>query len=364
MSDAPAPRSDDDDFRARTVFASFAFLGLAALFATAWALRTLFLLTFLAILLAAVLRALGDIVHGAVGLPRRWSVLAVAATIGLAAVSAVVLLAPLLAEQFRGLIQRVPEAAEALQRRIGDTPQLSSLWEQFGSGLDLPSPTAAVGGAARVLAGVSASFAYAGIVLVAALFLALEPDLYRRGLVQLVPVRHRPFAKDLIDELDQVILHWLGGQLVLMVFIGVLTGVGLWLIGVPNALALGLLAGLLEFVPYLGPILSAVPALLLALAAGPTVALWTLGLVVGVQQIENNVLQPMVQKSAVDIPPVLLIVVLFAMGLLFGVPGLLVATPLLAVVMVVVRRVYVERLLEGRPAEDRSRMPAEGDSAT
>jgi predicted PurR-regulated permease PerM len=116
-------------------------------------------------------------------------------------------------------------------------------------------------------------------------------------------------------------------------------------------------------VPYLGPILSAVPALLLALAAGPTVALWTLGLLVGVQQIENNVLQPLVQKSAVDIPPALLIIVLFGMGLLFGVPGLLVATPLLAVLIVAVRRIYVERILEGRSWDEQAPAGGSGDAA-
>ena len=133
-----------------------------------------------------------------------------------------------------------------------------------------------------------------------------------------------------------------------MAFVGILTGIGLWLVGVPYALALGLLAGLLEFVPYLGPILSAIPILLVAIGAEPNVVLWALAVVVGVQQVENNVLQPLVERRAVEIPPALLMVALFAMGQLFGVPGLLVAAPLTAVLIIVVRRVYVERILEAR----------------
>jgi predicted PurR-regulated permease PerM len=165
-------------------------------------------------------------------------------------------------------------------------------------------------------------------------------------MIRLVPVRRRPAADDLLSELHAVILSWLGAQLMLMIFIGVVVGLGLWMIGVPYALALGTLAGLLEFIPYLGPILSAAVALSVALGADPTLALWTLGLFLIVQQVENNVLQPLVQESAVEIPPVLLMVMLFGMGQLFGMVGVIVATPLLAVLIVVVRKVYVEGMLE------------------
>ncbi len=329
------------------MFAGFVVLALVALAAAAWALRTLLLMTFLAVILAVLLREVGDILHRKLGLGRRWAVVLVVAVLALAAAAAAAFLAPTLADQARQLVQKLPEAAGAFQRRLGDHPWLESLWGQISSGLSLPEPSEAMGHAGRILAGISGSLGYAGLVLGAAIFLALEPDLYRRGFVRLVPVRHRAFADELLDELESTIVSWLGAQLILMAFIGAMVALGLWAIGVPYALVLGLLAGLLEFIPYLGPILSAVPAILIALAADTTTALWTLGLLVGVQQVENNVLQPIVQKSQVDIPPVLLIVVLFGMGTLFGVAGILVATPLLAVVMVVVRRIYIERVLEG-----------------
>jgi len=258
-------------------------------------------------------------------------------------------LAPTLLEQGRELVRRVPEAARSLQGRLGDQPWLANLWSQLSSGLSLPDPGDAMGQAGRILAALTSAVGYLGLTLVAALYLALEPDLYRRGALRLVPVGHRPFVDGLLTELEHTIRSWLGGQLILMGFIGALTGLGLWAIGIPYALALGILAGLLEFVPYLGPILSAVPVLLIALSTSPTQALWALGLLIAVQQIENNILQPLVQKSAVDIPPVLLVITLFAMGALFGVPGLLVATPLLAIAIVLIRRIYVERVLEAEP---------------
>jgi predicted PurR-regulated permease PerM len=337
----------DRRFRARTLFAISVLLAGAALLAFAWMLRTLLLLTLLAILLAVVLRAAADLIHDGIGIGRRWAVILLALVLVVGVVLAGWWLAPTVAEQVRGLVQRVPEAAEALQQQIGDQPRIADLWSQVSSGLSLPDPEAAMGQAGRILAGLSSSLGYIGLVLVGALYLALEPDLYRRGAIRLVPVRHRPFADDLLRDLEQTVRSWLGGQLVLMAFIGVLTGLGLWAIGIPYWLALGILAGLLEFVPYLGPILSAVPVVLIALTGGPSLVLWALAVLIGVQQVENNILQPLIQKSAVDIPPVLLLVTLFAAGGLFGLPGLLVATPLLAIGIVLVRRIYVERTLEG-----------------
>jgi predicted PurR-regulated permease PerM len=342
------PTETRDGFRRRVTFTTFVVLGMAALFAAAWALRTLLLITFLAILLAIVLRSLGDIVHRWTGLRRHWCVLIVAAVLAGAAIGTAIWIAPTIADQARQLVERLPTAMEALQQRIGQIPWLHGLWGQVSSGLSLPDTGDTMGQAGRVIGAVSAALGYAGLALGGALFLALDPGLYRRGLVRLVPVRHRSATTHLLDELDKTILDWLGAQLILMVVIGLAVGLGLWAIGVPYALALGLFAGLVEFIPYLGPILSAGTAILVALGTEPNLVLWTIGLFVVVQQLENNVLQPVIQKSQVEIPPVLLIVVLFAMGQLFGVPGVLVATPLLAVAMVIVRRVYVERMLEGR----------------
>jgi predicted PurR-regulated permease PerM len=349
---AMPPTRSDASFRSRAVFAAFVWLGLAALLAAAWALRTLILVTFLAILLAIVLRFLGELIHRATGLRPHWGVLIVALVLVLLAVGSGFLLAPTIADQARQLVEKLPSAARSLQERVGNIPWLSSLWEQVSSGLSLPDPGDAMGRAGSIVGGISSALGYVGLALVGALFLALDPGLYRRGFVRMVPVRHRAFTENLLDEIDGTILAWLGGQLIMMVVIGVTVGVGLWLIGVPYSLALGLFAGLVEFIPYLGPIMSAGVAILVALGTEPQLALWTVGLFVVVQQAENNILQPLIQKSQVEIPPVLLIVVLFGMGQLFGVPGVLVATPLLAVLTVAVRRIYVERLLEGRPDND------------
>jgi predicted PurR-regulated permease PerM len=139
---------------------------------------------------------------------------------------------------------------------------------------------------------------------------------------------------------------WLLGQLASMTMIGVLTALGLWAIGVPSAFALGLLAALAAFVPYLGPILSALPALLLALNEGTDTLLFTAALYIAVQQVESYVVTPLIQQRVATLPAAVTVFAIVAAGLLFGAPGVLLAAPLTMVAYVLVKRLYVEEALE------------------
>jgi len=138
--------------------------------------------------------------------------------------------------------------------------------------------------------------------------------------------------------------------------VGTMTGVGLALIGVPLSLSLGLVAGLLEFIPVVGPILAAVPGVLLAFSAGPQSAAYAVLLYISVQQIESNILTPLVQRWAVELPPVVALLSIVAAGLVFGVMGVIFATPMAVVVMALVRHLYVEDTLEkNRPTPEQAR---------
>jgi predicted PurR-regulated permease PerM len=150
-----------------------------------------------------------------------------------------------------------------------------------------------------------------------------------------------------IGQSGDALRLWLKGQLVSMVVVGVLTGLGLWLIGVPSAAALGLLAGLLEFVPLAGPVIAAIPTLLLALSVGPNTALWAAGLMLVIQQIEGNVIQPLVQRYAVQLPPALFLFALLGFAAMFGAFGIILAAPLTVVVYSLIRRLYVQEALGG-----------------
>ncbi len=180
------------------------------------------------------------------------------------------------------------------------------------------------------------------IVLFLAMYIAATPGLYREGVLHLVPHRHRGRAEDVLDALRDTLRQWLIARVMAMVIIGVITGGALALLGVKGAAALGVLAGLMEFIPFFGPVISAIPAIGIALVDSPQKALWVIGLYLVVQQLEGNVVTPLLLEKRLDIPPVLTVVAVSALGVVFGVLGMLIAEPLLAAVLVTTKLLYVQ----------------------
>jgi predicted PurR-regulated permease PerM len=183
------------------------------------------------------------------------------------------------------------------------------------------------------------------VIVFIALYLAAEPDLYTNGILHLVPKRHRAHGARVLGSVRYTLQWWLIGQGVTMVVIGVLTGLGLWLIGVPLWFLLGLLAALFNFIPNFGPLVSFVPAVLLALAMGPSAAMWVAALYVAAQSFEGYLLTPMVQKKAVLLPPALTITAQVLLGVTVGALGVMLAAPLTAAALVVIKMLYVEEVL-------------------
>jgi predicted PurR-regulated permease PerM len=180
------------------------------------------------------------------------------------------------------------------------------------------------------------------LILFVAIYIGSAPNLYRRGLLHMIPHRARPRAEVVLDAIGLTLLRWLRAQLIAMAVIGVVTTLGLWALDVKAALALGLIAGLLEFIPLVGPWLSAVPAVAMAFLDSPQKALFVVLLYVGIQFLENHLLIPMVMQEGVDLPPVLTLLGLALMGVVFGFLGMLIAVPLLAAIMTAVKLLYVE----------------------
>lgn len=180
------------------------------------------------------------------------------------------------------------------------------------------------------------------VVLSIAVFLALDPGLYRRGLLHLIPLQRRERIEEVLDDIGTALWRWLLGQSVDMLAVAIVTGAGLWLLGIPLALALGLIAGITNFIPYVGPFIAAVPAVLIAFSQSPTDAFYTGLLFLVVQQVEGNILMPIIQDRATALPPVLAILAVVGFGVLFGLLGALFATPLLLVIMILVQKLYVE----------------------
>ena len=184
------------------------------------------------------------------------------------------------------------------------------------------------------------------VVLFGIVFIAADPALYRKGLALLFPRRHRPLADEALIDAGRALRQWVVGLFVVMVFIGVFCGIGLWLVGCPSAAGLGLIAGLFELIPYLGPIISALPVALVAATQG-TQTLWlSMAVMLVVHWVEAAFVAPLAAERTVSLPPAVSVFGVIAGGTLFGPLGLIFSSPLLVVALVLVKRVWVEEALD------------------
>jgi predicted PurR-regulated permease PerM len=319
-------------------------LGLAALFFLVWELRVLLLMLFGAIVIASIFRAVADVICKYTKLPNGVST-ALAIILVLGSLAALIaLFGAHVAQQVQTLRETLPAAWKTLEQRIGDIG-LSAQLDKLVATITAPGG-GSLSGFGRTLLSIGSGLADLLVVIFAGIYLATQPNFYRTGLIKLVPPLRRKIAAEAMLESERALRLWLKGQAIAMVVVGLLTGFGLWWLEMPSALTLGLLAGVLEFIPFAGPIIAAVPAILLALAVSPELTLWVVLLYVAVQQFEGNLLTPLVQQYAVDLPGAVLLFSLIGFGSLFGTLGIILAAPLAVVSMVLVKRLYIIEALD------------------
>lgn len=255
-----------------------------------------------------------------------------------------------LAQQAEGLVGLIGEQLRALRgglHAIGVAPPPGEAGSRTLLQLLLPDPGALFGQAYSVFNVAAGLLGNAIVVFFVGLFAAADPGLYRRGVLLLLPRNRRTRVGEVLDEMAGTLRGWLVGQLAAVVLIALTTWAGLALIGMPGAFLLGLQSGLVNFIPYLGPVIAAAPIGLAALAQGTSMVAWALGVHAVIQTIEGYVLAPLIQRRAVDLPPVLSLAAVLLFGALFGAMGVALATPLVAVLKVAVTRLYVEDRLGG-----------------
>jgi predicted PurR-regulated permease PerM len=307
-----------------------------------WYLFDVLLLIFGGILLAVVLRAPADWLARKTRLSSPWALTLVLVSITAALVAGGWLLGASVREQSQAIVEQAPQMLERVKEHLD-----SYGWarDRIDTEAILSDEQGAVlGRGLRVVSATFGALANVGLVLFMAVLFAAQPHLYVGGTLRLVPKDKRARAAQVLHRLGDTLRRWLLGQLLLMVFVAVTTAIGLWALGVTSALALGLLAGLLTFIPFLGPLIAAIVGILVSLADGVATAAWVAVLYIGVQTAEG-MLEPLVQQRAVYLPPVLLLVSQLTLGVLVGFVGIVLATPLAAALMVLVQMLYVEDVL-------------------
>lgn len=324
-----------------------------------WRIVDVVLLAFGAVLLAILLRRFADSIGRRLRLSHGWALALAVMVLAVVIGGSVWFFGREVSAQVDQLTRIVPEAWNNVRDRLqahawgrGLVERIQSLDVRTLSEGVLNSVTSAVMAAVGVIGNL--------LLLVAGgVYLAVQPRLYRDGVVALVPRGAEQRTRDALDATGDALSRWLKGQLIAMATIGVLTTLGLWVLGVPSALALGLFAGLAEFVPLIGPIVSAIPALLVASSAGLATTLYVLGLYILVQQFEENVMTPLVQRRLMSIPPAFTLFAVVAMSLALGPLGMLLAAPLTVVLFTMVRRLYVQEALGKVEGADTAREPTD-----
>jgi predicted PurR-regulated permease PerM len=338
----------------------WALAGTALLLALAWRMADVLLLLFGAVLLCLVLRRLAQPLHARLGWPPKLALAAVVLALLLLAAGGTWLAGAAAGEQLQELRQTLPRALAALRQWIAGLPFGPWLLEFVRDGGFVPEDWSGLAGLATGTLNLTVGL-LGGLVLLIALgvYLAADAGLYRRGLLRLVPPRHQPLAEHTLDRLAHDLSRWLLGQAVSMAAVGALTAIGLAAIGMPLALTLAAIAAVLDFVPYFGPLASGALIVLIALTEGDRQALWALLLCVAVQQTEAYVVQPLAQRWAVRLAPVLSMLSVLVFALLFGLPGVLLGAPLMVMCVALVRCLYVERVegVEGTPTAGQRSVP-------
>jgi len=253
---------------------------------------------------------------------------------------------PDISEQVNALAALLPDATERLARQARSRAQDYEWVRQFVDPSQLLPPVSSViGRVTNVFRGTLTILVNAFIILFIGIYGAAAPQTYLNGVVQLIPPSSRPRAREVLYAIGRALRWWLTGRLIMMVIVGVLTALGLQLVGIPSPIALGLVAGIFSFVPYLGPVLSVLPAVLVASVLGVTEVLYVLFVYGTIQLLESYLIAPLVQQQAVHIPPAAVITAQFIGGIGAGAVGVLLATPLTIVVIVLVQTLYVEDVL-------------------
>ncbi len=324
---------------------------MAALFMLVGYSASFFFLVFGGIVFSVVISGLAHFLSDKTPLPYGASVAVVLLVLLGIIVGGIWLLAPTVGRQIDELSDSLPKSFERLQQSLMQTSWGRKLLEDIPEN---PGKFLSAGGSGKgVLSQVTGIFSstLGGlvnvlIILITGIYLAANPGNYRKGFARLFNPGYRDRLLSVMDQCYDTLKNWFISRSITMTIVGVVTGVGLSILGIPFAIVLGIIAGITNFIPNLGPYIALAPALLVAFPQGTYEPLYVIALYMGVQSLEGYVLTPLLDKKFVSVPPALLLFAQVLLGLLVGLVGVLFASPLVAVLLVIVKELYIKDRLE------------------
>jgi predicted PurR-regulated permease PerM len=345
-------QSPSPSFARRVLIAAVIVALVVIVFLLFRALADVMMLVFAGVMLAVFLDGLTGVVQRRMRLSHGLSLALVCVAL-LALLGAFVWLAgPAIGEQASQIGERLPMASSRLRSWLAEhdwaQPMLAKLESPAQVVSSISPGGELVGRVTGVFSTALSALANVLIILFIGLYLAADPRLYIDNLIKLVPPGRRSRIHEVVQQLGRALRLWLIGRIASMTAIGVIAAIGLMIAGVPLALVLGVIAGALSFIPYIGPVLSFVPAGLIALSESPTTLLYTMIVILIAQLLESYLITPLISKRMVSMPPALLIASQVIMGALLGLLGVLMATPLAVSLIVIVQMLYIEDVLGDR----------------
>jgi predicted PurR-regulated permease PerM len=344
----PAASPRLSDFARRAAVAVLIAVTILAVVYFLWRGVDVLLQAFAGVLFAVFLAALADWVQRHTRLSYGWSLTLVVLVLFAGMGGLGYLLGNRLADQLGEMLQSLPRSFGEIRQYLAQYPWGKYLLDNAPQAASRMVESGQFSQVTGLISGVENFLEVALVILIVGIFGAAETELYRAGLLRLVPLHFRARAGETLDAIAFNLRHWLVGQVLLMLIIGTTSALGLWLIGIPLALTLGIMAGVLEVIPYIGAWLASVPAILVALLKSPEHAVFVLGLYLFLHLLEGYVLLPLIQRKEVHLPPALTLVAQVLLGKLAGILGLFVAAPLTVAALVTVQMLYVKDTLGDR----------------
>lgn len=330
---------------ARRVLAAVAIVAVALLFGgVLFYLLQGVLIIFAGILFGVFLFNLADRTSSVTGLSFKSAFSIVVSGLLLLTVCSAVLMGSQIAGQANQFAQEFTKSVDQVQTRLEQQGIIQWLNSREVKQMIEPQQVAAT--ARNTVTGILWILGSIVLILFLGFYFALQSDTYRRGLVKLVSPEWRPRVEEVLGLISQKLWWWILGRLVGMAVIGVTSTIGLWLLGVPLPLPLGVIAGLLNFIPNLGPLIALLPAVLIASQQGMSTILYVIALYTFLQFVESYFITPLIDQQQVSLPPGLILAAQLLMGMIGGVFGLLLATPLTVTITVLVREFYVKEVLK------------------